>query len=327
MVNSAFSAQVAAKIPLQGFQVAGVTETPAYADLLSLIQSQGATTIEACSEIVTTLMELSQSQDLQTEIILRSLAEGVEWPEYDGGDGYWAEPSNNSVKLVRIGRHLQSHQVELANSILNSGLPGVRFLAIGIAKNPNLPRDVILTLGNFSDPVIVTATDHPSLTAADVRSLLDQVNDGEWVADFVLGNDGWRWPDWQDAFGVYSGCPDSPAFWQVAFSEFVNPDPCAWFKDFLFAVQATPIDQDRGDFWMTFEGLQTAMMNQPDLIPLALATAWPPAIITAATEIDDTEIMRELAVSEIPHVRQSIINNENATDEIRALAAMGIQEH
>jgi len=323
MIEPNFRESVSALIPSDGFQIAGIRDASAYVDLLSLVRSQNATTADDCRELVLSLLEVSQGQDLQTQIVLRSLAEGVEWPPYEGGDGYWSEPSDNSVGLVMVGWRLQPDEIELARSILNSGLPGVGFIALGMTRNLDLPRDVILALDRFADPVTVAASCHPSLTSGDVRSLLERVDNGTWVAAFVLGQDGWTWPDWQYAFGEVSrGCPDSAAFWEVVLAEMANPDRWSWFEDFLYEVEESLDYQDLDAQLETFEGLLTAMWNNPNLVPLALASGWTPALVAAAADSSDTATLQQLAVSDIAEVRQSILRNEYATDEIRALAAM-----
>lgn len=95
MSNSKSGAQVPAPIPPDGFQITGDEEMAAFSDFLSLIQSRGAPTADNYQEIVTALVGLSQSQDLQIRISLRAPAEGV-----DGNSGFAAPQSAIGYSLV-----------------------------------------------------------------------------------------------------------------------------------------------------------------------------------------------------------------------------------
>lgn len=321
--NHELREQIVALIPSDGFPIQGIADHPSYQALHALIQSQNTTDSEECGHIVTTLTALSDEYDLSTKIVLRALAESIEWPPYERGDGYWSEPSQNSVALVMIGWLLKPDEVEMARDILNSQLPGVSFIALGMTRNRNLPADIIMSLAKFGDPVTAAASEHGSLGAAEVRAMLEQIENGVWVSALVLGQDGWTWPDWQYAFEqVSTGCPESPAFWEVLLSELAKSNRWRWFEDFLDSIQDPLDDQDLDELLETMEGLIIALEMRPDLIPLAIASAWVPALVVAASQSDDTELMRELAASGIPTVCEAILGNENATEEIRALAAI-----
>lgn len=317
MSEKSLDIQVAERIPEGGFRIRGLTDDTTYQNLRSFIESLDVPDNEACGRIVQALMDVAVRNDLQTQIALHSIAECVEWPEYNRGDGYWVEASHNAMALVGIGERLRNEDAELARLILGMSLPGRDFIALGMAGNPRLPKEVIQSLATFPDPVKVIAASNEKLDVDDVRAMLESIDNGAWVAALVMGQDGWTWPDWQYAFGqVSTGCPESAAFWEVILTEFAREDRWPWFEDFLVQTE-DGFDPDDA------EGLFIAFEESPHLNSLGVASGWIPAQIVVAGVVDDDAMLRELAVSAVPEVREAVMANDNASDEVRALAALG----
>jgi len=315
MVDELLASRISSLLPDGGFKIQGLADNSAYQNLSALIQSVGASDAEECGRVVGTLTTLSRQQDLPTQIVLRLLAESVEWPPYMRGDGYWAEPSKNASELVLIGWNLSADDVDFARDVVEAGISGVGFIALGLAKNQQLPRELILSLKEFDDPVIAVASEHPSLVAEDVRDLLQQVENFAWISALVSGQDGWTWPDWQQAFGLVStGCPDSKAFWEVLLSEIAKSPRWPWIEDFVEDFE----DYDGGP--EELEGLVATLKEHPELMGIAFSGGWVPALVALATVANDADILKNLAVSDEVAVREAVIANEYADDEIRALA-------
>jgi hypothetical protein len=176
---------------------------------------------------------------------------------------------------------------------------------------------VILALGEHPDPVIVAISTHSSLTADDVRTLLSRVDNGTWLSLWLLGRDGWTWPDWQYAFEAASVDPSqSEAFWEVLLTEMASPNRWAWIEDFLQDLEDNEASID------DLEDLKRLVEENRHLEELALGSGWSLALTAVAASTDDLDILRQLATSEDSQVRDAVVANDFADDEIRALAAL-----
>jgi len=317
MIDESLGSKLLELIPDGGFTLATLQEEPAYAEMLAVIQSQPMADADQCAHIVKSLTRLTKDRDVPTQIALRLLAESVVWPMYERGDGYWAEPSRNAVALVRMGRDLSASDVWLARDVLTLPYRGVGFIGLGLAVNEDMPREVILSLVGLEDPVLAAASAHSSLGVEDVRTILSRMENGVWVGLWILGGDGWTWPDWQDAFGVVSEDASQPlAFWEAVLTDLLNPSQHLWTELFLDSIEDADFDVEE------LESLLALMSAYPHLESLALQSAWPGAVTAVAMTSADPATLQQLAVSEIPEVREAVMANEHSTNEIRALAAL-----
>ena len=317
MVGESLMLRISELIPERGFTIDGLANDSAFEAILELIEAQATQDNEQCEQFVEALVGLCEGRDLQTQIALRLLADSVEWPPYERGDGYWGEPSDNAVEVVDVGLNLNPGDVGLARAIANLRVDGVGFIALGMARNDCVPRDVILALGQHPDPVIAAISTHSSLTADDIRNLLSRVDNGTWVASWLLGRDGWTWPEWQYAFGAASLDPSqSLAFWQVLLKEMASPSRWLWIDDFLQDLEDDEASSE------DLEDLKRLLEADEDLVRLALESGWSLAVISVAASTDNLDILRQLATYEDSEVRDAVVANDFADDENRALAAL-----
>lgn len=317
--GASFESQLNALIPSDGLSVESLNEDPSFAKVMELVSSVPPDYAQSAGA-VTAIRHVAARQDKVTKIVLHMVATAVPWPDYDRGDGYWVEASDNSVELVRTGLSFTSEDAELATSLLATKAPGCEFLALGVAANQSIPKELVLSLGNFADPVLVLAAGNALLGADDVQFFLKQIDDYEWLTELVCENDGWKWPDWQYAFGLVTGCPESQVFWEVLLSPSEGNEGLLWLPDFLEGVDERFSD-DLGD--EVPEGLYVAMNGSLRLCQLAERSGWRPAQLAAAVEASDEAVLRDLAVSPHKSVREAIRGNSAATDDIRALASLG----
>jgi hypothetical protein len=318
MAGSSLEEEFAALVPEGGFTLVGLQDDGAFVAMSEVVKAHEAENEAVCGRIVDSLTGLTTGRDLQTHIALRLLAENVDWPPYERGDGYWSEPSDNAVALVRLGGCLSSEQIDIARSVMALPLRGVAFLALGLATNPNMPRDVILGLALMPDPVIAAASTHDSLEVKDVQDLLSRVDNGVWVSTWIRGLDGWTWPDWQYAFQEATGGfgQSSAAFWEALLLGCASPSRWPWIDDFIQDLE------DGESEIHDLDGLLEVLSERPDLVSVAASSGWSIAMAGAATVSEDEDLLRKLASFDIPMVREAIMDNENASDEIRAFVRL-----
>lgn len=268
VTDEALKQELRSLIPEAGFTVRGLSANPDYKALLASVQSMDCSTDEECGRMVSALCSVSEGFDLPTQIALRAVAESVDWPPYTLGDGYWIEASDNSAFLTGLGMGFSVEDSPLMSDIAEERAPGFGFIALGMAANQVVPRNVIMSLVNFEDPVVALASTHPSLDRVDIETLLHNVENGAWVAELVLGREGWPWLDWKDAFTIASeGCRKSSVFWEVLLSGMAGERPWSWFDDFLYEFEDGCEPSELDD-------LAQAMSSNPELVDLARKSSW-----------------------------------------------------
>lgn len=268
MTSEALVDQFRKLIPEAGLPILGLGANPDYKALLALAQSFDFSSHEQCGLVVSALGFASQDFDLPTQLAVRSVAESIDWPTYTLSDGYWIEAADNSVFLTEIGMGFTEKDAALMSDVVEERAPGFGYIALGMATNEAVPLQIIKSLVNFEDPVLALASTHPALEPLDIATLLNEIADGAWVCELVLGREGWPELDWKDAFTIASErCRKSPAFWEVLLSGMAGETTWRWLDEFLEEFEDGCESGELDD-------LADAMRTNPGLIEIARLSGW-----------------------------------------------------
>jgi hypothetical protein len=188
-------------------------------------------------------------------VLVACAADVIPWPEYGHGDGYWAGASDLAVWLTHAGL------TESGPSVLAAclGLPSqeLKFVALGVvASRLSRAPEVLDAVGRFpTDPIVVVAATNPVVAGEDVVRLMGKCDDAQWWFAAVNGDDGWTWPEFQDAFGVASRARGvHPEFWRQILasrggsSSSVTGDAAAglWVDEFVDEYLCPALEEAEG---------------------------------------------------------------------------------
>lgn len=268
MSSEALVDQFRKLIPEVGLAIRDLPANPDYKALMALAQSFDFSSHEQCGLVVSALCSASEDFDLPTQLAVRSVAESIEWPTYTLADGYWIEAADNSVFLTEIGMGFTEKDAAIMSDVVEERAPGFGYVALGMAANEAVPLQIIKSLVNFEDPVLALASTHAGLEPLDIATLLNEIADGAWVCQLVLGREGWPRLDWKDAFTIASQrCRKSPAFWKVLLSGMAGETSWRWIDEFLDEFEDGCEPEELDD-------LADAMRTNPELVEIARLSGW-----------------------------------------------------
>ena len=313
-------------------------------------ESESGPILEACEERAKEAIELyRQMTDPKSRLAITLAAAELPWPPYLRGDGYWPLASDISYSLTQAGLEeddsgLLATLVEsLAVDSSESAKWALAYLDLGLVGNSLLDREAILRVVSRSavDPVRAIASMHSALEREDVAGILQQMADGVWLWHALDREDGWTWPDFQDAFGLASAATEGgncESVWQLvlaarcvqlgSMSEAELPDTVdvEWLDEFFGALEETFDDlSDLPDGYVWFTSLAEAIDSGFDVAQAAREAHWPPSDLVLASRASAPPAdLAWLAEHEEAAVRAAVA--ANASTPLELLAALALDE-
>lgn len=305
-----------------------LTKNPAVLELGRLVHEAGddvdalSNLCDALNVAAGPLPAVTQESKLRG-IVLRAIGLALRWPENQHG---WIAANALAEWLVGAGTQIGEDDLGLVDEVLalRDVVPiRTTFLDLGLIVGNRIPGSAVLDAVSRSpiDPCLVLAAGCRSLSETDVHSLLRRVDRGEWIIDYIdgpFGTDELIWADWDLPFRHACEWQDGPSdtFWHVLLKG-LSENSGYMFNESV--VETLVIDYSDYDLsW-----LSGTLQDHPDQLAAALSSRWLPAVLAGATATRDPEVLQRLALDSRAEVRHCVASNPAASDEIRALCALG----
>ena len=230
--------------------------------------------------------------DDQKVLLLLAAALEMEWPEYQGGDGYWICPSDLSSAATLLGLK-NGHESLIDFSKKLSPCTAILYFDLGLAAAERASSSQVIFAANRSsvDPVIAIASLSESLDKTQILEILEKLDEGVWLAAALVGANGWTWPEWQDAFehvSVVSGVHASfleVLLIEIGKSNSEDSSALEWIPGFLEEFESWEA------FYEDRSGILNLIVSNKKLFKLAKDTQWEGLI--EALEEDFPEVMSD----------------------------------
>ena len=213
-------------------------------------------------------------EDHAKALLLLAAALEMEWPEYQGGDGYWIEPSNLSGAAVLLGLN-NGHESLIEFSQKLNRCKALEFFDLGLVACRGASAGQIVFATNRSpvDAVLAIASLSSSLNKAQILRVLKKLKEGAWLTAALVGN-GWTWPEWQYAIKQISGVSVVNASFlevlliEVGKSNSEENSALEWIPEFVEEFESWEA------FYEDRAGILMPIVSNKKLLKLAKDTQW-----------------------------------------------------
>jgi hypothetical protein len=213
-------------------------------------------------------------EDHAQVLLLLAAALEMEWPEYQGGDGYWIEPSNLSGAAVLLGLS-NGHESLIEFSQKLNPCRALAYFDLGLVAGRGASAGQIVFATNRSpvDAVLAIASLSSSLNKAQILGVLKKLKEGAWLTAALVGN-GWTWPEWQYAIKQISGVlVVNSSFLEVLLIEVGKSN-----SEETSALEWIPEFVEEFESWEAFyedrAGILKLIVSNKKLLKLAKDTQW-----------------------------------------------------
>jgi hypothetical protein len=230
--------------------------------------------------------------DDQKVLLLLAAALEMEWPEYQGGDGYWICPSDLSSAATLLGLKNGNESLIEFSKKLNP-CTAILYFDLGLAAVSGASPSQVIFATNRStvDPVLAIASLSESLNKSQILETLEKLDQGVWLAAALVGANGWTWPEWQNAFDQVSGASRVNSSFvevlltQVGKSNSEDSSALKWIPEFIEEFESFE------GFYEDPSGILNLIVSNKKLLKLAKDTQWEGLI--EALEEDFPEVMSD----------------------------------
>lgn len=238
------------------------------------------------------LKMLGNLEDDRKVLLLLAAALEMEWTEFQGGDGYWIEPSDLSSAATLLGLK-KGHESLIEFSKTLNPCSALAYFDLGLAAVSGAsPSQVIFaTHRSPVDPVLAIASLSDSLNKSQILETLEKLDQGGWLAAALVGANGWMWPEWQDAFDQVSGASRANRLFveflliQVGKSNSEDSSVLEWIPGFIEEFESFE------GFYEDPSGILELIVSNNELLSLAINSQWEGLI--EALEEDFPEAMSD----------------------------------
>jgi hypothetical protein len=228
----------------------------------------------------------------QKVLLLLAAALEMEWPEYQGGDGYWICPSDLSSAATLLGLN-SGHESLIEFSKNLTPCTAIAYFDLGLvaAERASSSQVIFASSRSAVDPVIAIASLSESLDKTQILETLEKLDEGVWLAAALVGANGWTWPEWQDAFeqvSVVSGAHASfleVLLIEVGKSNSEDSSALEWIPGFVEEFESWEA------FYEDRSGILNLIVSNKKLLKLAKDSQWEGLI--EALEEDFPEAMSD----------------------------------
>lgn len=237
-------------------------------------------------------------EDHAKVLLLLAAALEMEWPEYQGGDGYWIEPSNLSGVAVLLGLN-NGHESLIEFSQKLNPCNAIAYFDLGLVASHSASEGQIVFATNRSpvDAVLAIASLSSSLNKSQILEVLKKLKEGAWLSAALVGN-GWTWPEWQFAIEQISGVSVvNASFLEVLLSEVGKSN-----SDETSALEWIPEFVEEFESWEAFyedrAGILKVIVSNKKLLKLAKASKWEGLIEALEEDFPEAMSRDEAALAE-----------------------------
>ena len=214
-------------------------------------------------------------EDDRKVLLLLAAALEMEWPEFQGGDGYWIVPSDLSSAATLLGLN-NGHESLIEFSKKLNPCSALAYFELGLAAVSGASPSQVLFATNRSpvDPVLAIASLSESLDKTQILETLEKLDECVWLAAALKGANGWMWPEWQDAFDQVSGASRANGSFvevllvQVGKSNSEDSSGLKWIPEFIEEFE------DWEGFYEDPSGMLELIVSNKELLSLAINSQW-----------------------------------------------------